>query len=231
MTLVAPVAGTAAEPAPALPAAFYARPTLRVARDLIGCVVRHTTVDGAIAAVIVETEAYVGPDDPASHAFAGRTRRNAAMWGPPGHAYIYRSYGIHWLLNAVTEDEGFPAAVLLRAGAPLVGETLLATRCPGQRPRDWLVGPGRLSLGLGLTGTSNGMALTSGPLQISRGTALPDSAVRVSGRIGVSRGADRPWRFFLAGHPRVSARGVTGEPLPCRDGAPDLYSGQEDGAT
>lgn len=197
-----------------LPAAFYARPTLAVARDLLGCVIGHATVDGVVTATIVETEAYVGLDDPASHAFAGRTRRNEPMWGPPGRAYIYRSYGIHWLLNAVTEAEGYPAAVLLRAAAPVTGETLLAARCPGQQPRDWLVGPGRLTVGLGLDGTMNGATLGEGALWIASGTPVLDSAVRVSGRVGVSRGGERPWRFFIDGHPRVSARSVAGAPLP-----------------
>lgn len=200
-------------PGPVLPADFYARPTLRVARDLLGCIVWHATAEGAVAGVIVETEAYVGVDDPACHAAAGRTRRNEAMWGPPGHAYIYKSYGRHWMLNVVTERDGYPAAVLIRAAAPLVGEALLAARCAGQRPRDWLVGPGRLTQGLGLTGALNAAPLTRGALLICRGAPVADAAVRVSGRIGISRGVERLWRFFVAAHPRVSARAVRGAPL------------------
>jgi len=200
-------------PGPVLPADFYARPTLCVARDLLGRVVCHTTAEGAVAGVIVETEAYIGTDDPACHAYAGRTRRNEAMWGPPGHAYIYKSYGRHWMLNVVTERDGYPAAVLIRAAEPLAGEALLAARCAGQRPRDWLVGPGRLTQGLGLTGALNAAPLTRGPLLICQGAPVADAAVRVSGRIGISRGVERPWRFFVATSSRVSARAVTGAPL------------------
>jgi DNA-3-methyladenine glycosylase len=194
--------------------AFFARPTLRVARDLLGCVVSHATAEGVVAGVIVETEAYIGPDDPACHAYAGQTRRNEAMWGPPGRAYIYQSYGIHWMLNVVTERDGYPAAVLIRAAEPLVGEALLAERCVGQRRRDWLVGPGRLTQGLGIDGSLNGASLTDGPIRIHRGAPVPDADVRASGRIGISRGVEAPWRFYVAGSASVSARSVRGGPLP-----------------
>jgi DNA-3-methyladenine glycosylase len=136
------------------------------------------------------------------------------MWGPPGHAYIYRSYGVHWMLNVVTERDGYPAAVLIRAAAPLAGAAILAERCAGQRRRDWLVGPGRLAHGLALGGGLNGAPLTSGPLLIHAGAPIPDVDVRVSGRIGVSRGVELPWRFYVAGSPSVSARSVKGGPLP-----------------
>jgi DNA-3-methyladenine glycosylase len=198
---------------PILPAAFFARPTLCVAHDLLGCVVSHEAAEGLVAAVIVETEAYIGPDDPACHAYVGRTKRNEAMWGPPGHAYVYKSYGIHWMLNVVTERDGYPAAVLIRAAEPLLGEALLAARCAGQRPRDWLVGPGRLTQGLGLDGGLNGAPLTHGPLLIRQGAPVADAAVRTSERIGISRGLEFPWRFFIAGNPSVSARAVKGAPL------------------
>jgi DNA-3-methyladenine glycosylase len=173
----------------------------------------HTSAAGAVAGFIVETEAYIGPDDPACHAVAGRTARNHVMWGPPGQAYIYRSYGIHWMLNAVTERADYPAAVLVRAALPLVGLNLLAQRCASQSPRDWLVGPGRLTQGLGLIGHQNGCSLADGPLRIVPGELVPDAAVQVSGRIGVSRGGELPWRFFIAGHPSVSVRSVRGVPL------------------
>ena len=196
-----------------LPPAFYTRSTLAVARDLLGCVVSHAAPEGLTAALIVETEAYIGQTDPACHAVAGRTRRNAVMWGPPGHAYVYRSYGIHWMLNLVTETNDFPAAVLVRAAAPLAGEALVAARCPGQRPRDWLVGPGRLTQGLGIAAHHNGAWLADSPLTIAAGVVVPDDAVHVSGRIGLTRGVDLPWRFFVAGHPRVSVRSMRGRPL------------------
>ena len=197
-----------------MPIAFYARPTLCVARDLLGCVVSHATAEGMVAGVIVETEAYIGPEDPACHAYVGRTRRNEAMWGPPGHAYVYKSYGIHWMLNVVTERDGYPAAVLIRAAEPLAGAAILAERCAGQRRRDWLVGPGRLTQGLGLDGGANGASLTSGPLLIHAGAPVLDADIFASGRIGISRGVELPWRFYVAGSASVSARSVKGGPLP-----------------
>jgi DNA-3-methyladenine glycosylase len=118
------------------------------------------------------------------------------------------------MLNVVTERDGYPAAVLLRAAEPLTGQALLAERCAGQRRRDWLVGPGRLTQGLGLGGAHNGVRLDAGPLVIRAGVAVPDAGVRASERIGISRGRDLPWRFFVAGSPSVSARSVRGEPLP-----------------
>jgi DNA-3-methyladenine glycosylase len=196
-----------------LPASFYARPTVQVARDLLGCIVEHTTPAGLVAAVIVETEAYVGQDDPACHAHVGRTRRNAVMWGAPGHAYVYRAYGIHWMLNVVTERQDFPAAVLLRAAEPLAGHDVLAHRCAGQRPRNWLVGPGRLTQGLAVDAEQNGVSVTTGTLVLRQGTPVPDEETRMSRRIGITRGLDRQWRFFVAGCPSVSARSVRGTPL------------------
>ena len=201
---------------PVLPESFYARPTLCVARELLGCVVAHTTAAGTVAGVIVETEAYIGPDDPACHAYVGRTARNAVMWGPPGHAYVYFSYGMHWLLNVVTERDGYPAAVLVRAAEPVAGQALLAERVPGQRPRDWLVGPGRLTRGLGIDGSLNGATFSEGSLVIREGVPVADADVRASGRIGISRGGERPWRFYVAGSPSVSARSVKGGPLPAK---------------
>jgi DNA-3-methyladenine glycosylase len=192
-----------------LPVAFYARPTLQVARDLLGCVVEHTTPEGTVAALIVEAEAYIGPEDPACHGYLGR-RRATNLWGAPGIAYVYRSYGVHWLLNLVTERPDYPSAVLLRAAEPLAGEDLLALRCAGQPPRHWLVGPGRLTQGLGVDGRQDGLPVTAGSLVIRPGVAVPDERVRAGERIGISRGLELPWRLFLAGHPRVSAhrRGV-----------------------
>lgn len=198
---------------PPLPAAFYARPTLQVCRDLLGCVVRHETPAGVVAAVIVEAEAYIGVDDPACHAARGRTPRNESMWRRPGIAYVYRSYGIHWMLNLVTERDGFPAAVLVRAAEPLLGQAVLAERCARQRPADWLVGPGRLTAGLGITGLLDGVSLSHGPLTIQAGQPVPDSQVRASERIGISVGREHRWRLFVAGSSRVSARSVRGQPF------------------
>ncbi len=155
--------------------------------------------------VVVETEAYVGPQDPASHAAAriGRTRRNQSMFGPPGRAYVYRSYGIHWCLNVVTGEPGFPAAVLIRALDPVRGEREMLRNRGGHRPL--CAGPGRLTQALGITGDLDGHALHRAPLQLIRGWPVPEEAVAVSGRIGVRRAADWPLRFYLRGNSEVSS--------------------------
>ena len=157
-------------------------------------------------AVVVETEAYVGPHDPASHAAAriGRTKRNLAMFGPPGGAYIYRSYGIHWCLNVVTRDEGYPAAVLLRAADPLAGLDHMRRRRGGKEPP--CSGPGRLAQALGVSGDLKGCSFCRGSLVLLEGWQIPDPIVGVSGRIGISRAKDWPLRFFVRGHPEVSGR-------------------------
>lgn len=197
---------------PPLDAAFFARPTLQVARELLGCIVRHDSATGSLAAIIVEVEAYIGRDDPACHAARGRTRRNESMWGAPGMAYVYKSYGLHWMLNLVTERPDYPAAVLLRAAEPWPNHALLAARCPGQAVADWLSGPGRLTQGLAITGSLDGAMVTGGVLTVRQGLVIPDQQVLVSHRIGISQGLDRPWRLFIAGHRQVSARSVRGQP-------------------
>jgi DNA-3-methyladenine glycosylase len=208
---------------PPLPAAFYARPTLLVARDLLGCIVEHATPEGVVAGIIVETEAYIGQEDPACHAYRRRTPRNDVMWGAPGVAYVYLSHGMHWMLNAVCEEEGFPAAVLIRAAEPLLGLELLMARRAGQDPRDWLVGPGRLTHGLAIGGAQNRAPLTEGALVIRPGRAVADAEVRVGPRIGITLGLDRPWRLFVAGHRSVSARGTAARPLTPGDLDPTPY--------
>jgi DNA-3-methyladenine glycosylase len=176
-----------------------------VARDLLGCRLRSTVGKVATAGIIVETEAYVGSHDPASHAVAtvGRTRRNASMFGPPGRAYVYRSYGIHWCLNVVTEPEGFPAAVLIRGLAPLEGTGEMARRRGGRR-HPLCAGPGRLAQALGVTGELDGHPLWKAPLTIGPCEETPDVPVGVSGRIGIRHATDWPLRFFLRGSPGVS---------------------------
>jgi DNA-3-methyladenine glycosylase len=159
---------------------------------------------------VVEVEAYVGPEDPASHAAAhiGKTKRNRTMFGPPGRAYVYKSYGLHWCLNAVTGPEGFPAAVLIRALAPILGESVMARRRSGRRPLS--SGPGRLTEALAVTGAMDGHSLDSDPLRLFPGWAISDDRVGVSGRVGVRKAANWPLRFFLLGHPDVSRkRGAT----------------------
>jgi DNA-3-methyladenine glycosylase len=166
-----------------------------------------STVGGErVAAVIVETEAYGGPNDPASHAATtrGRTERNRAMFGPPGHAYVYRSYGVHWCMNVVTGPEGVPQAVLIRGVEPLEGEELMERRRSGVRPLG--AGPGRLCDALAITGALDGHDLRQQPLVLSTGWSVPGEAVGVSPRVGVSRAANWPYRFYVRGSDGVSRR-------------------------
>ena len=187
---------------------FFVRPTLDVARDLIGTRLVHE-IDGVRAAgVIVETEAYIGEDDPACHAAAGLTRRTAPLYGPPGLAYVYLNYGMHFLLNAVTEAEGHPAAVLIRALAPDEGlEIMRRRRGVDASPRTdegLCRGPGNLTRALGVTLRENGADLCgASPLWIEAGPGAPGPIVW-GPRIGISVGVETPWRCSVAGHPSVS---------------------------
>jgi DNA-3-methyladenine glycosylase len=184
-----------------LPREFYARPTLDVARDLIGKVLVHRAVDGLVSGRIVETEAYIGETDPACHAYKGRTPRNTPLYGPPGLAYVYVSYGLHHLLNAVTEREGFPSAVLIRAIEPLEGAArmlarrLAASGRSGSIPDAHLCrGPGNLSVAMGITtDRHNARMLTRGALTVHDDGATTGPVVWTP-RIGVTLGADRLWR-------------------------------------
>lgn len=184
---------------------FFARPVIEVARDLLGtCIV--STIDGlSCAGVVVETEAYGGPSDPASHAatVSGVTRRNRAMFGPPGRAYVYRSYGVHWCLNLVTGRDGEGEAVLLRGILPVQGEEVMLGR-RGRRPLG--VGPGRLAQALGVTDGLYGHDLTEPPLLVRPGWRVPDERVAISGRVGIKSAADWPRRFYVRDCPGVSRR-------------------------
>ncbi|MFH1765071.1 MAG: DNA-3-methyladenine glycosylase [Gemmatimonadota bacterium] len=189
-----------------LPESFFLLKTEIVARELLGCYLR-STVGGVVAeGVIVETEAYVGPHDPASHAAAriGKTERNKTMFGHPGHAYVYRSYGIHWCLNVVTEEVGFPAAVLIRALDPIVGVEEMRERRGGAAPL--CAGPGRLTQALGVSGELDGHPMWEEPLTLSSACRIPVADVGVSARIGVRRASDWRLRFYVQGHPEVSGR-------------------------
>jgi DNA-3-methyladenine glycosylase len=215
-----------------LPRAFYARPTLEVAKDLIGKVLVHETRSGLAAGVIVEAEAYVGESDPACHAAPGPTVRNAPLYGPPGVAYVYLNYGVHYLVNAVTELEGSPAAVLIRALEPIEGEPLMRRRrAKGTRrtagafaPLDLCRGPGNLTRALGISLAQNRLALTGGPLRIEdRG--LPARDVSWSRRIGITVGVEAEWRVFardsaaLSGRPALNGCGGrrrSGRSVPSR---------------
>ncbi|MDE2773509.1 MAG: DNA-3-methyladenine glycosylase [Gemmatimonadota bacterium] len=190
-----------------LPPGFFKRPVEVVARDLLGARLVSTVGSVLTAGVIVETEAYEGPHDPASHAAAraGRTRRNAAMFGPPGRAYVYRIYGVHWCVNVVTGSEGDPQAVLLRALDPLAGHEAMIRR--RRRETSLASGPGRLCQALAITGALYGHDLRRPPLEVRPGWRLPDARVGVSGRIGVRAAADWPRRYFVVGNPEISRRG------------------------
>jgi DNA-3-methyladenine glycosylase len=196
-------------PPGSLQRSFYERPTLTVAADLIGKVMVHQTRAGTAAGMIVEVEAYIGEDDPACHAAPGPTKRNAPLYGPPGHAYVYLNYGIHSLVNAVTEAEGSPAAILIRALAPLDGIELMKrrrARAGGRLDEAGLCrGPGNLTQALGITLKQNCSDLSTRPLWIEdRG--LSAGTIAWSQRIGIRVGVERPWRCSLAGHPSVSGK-------------------------
>jgi DNA-3-methyladenine glycosylase len=200
-----------------LPPSFFERPTLAVAHDLIGTRLVHETNEGTAAGVIVEVEAYIGEDDPACHAAPGPTRRNQPLYGPPGVAYVYFNYGVHWMVNAVTEPEGSPAAVLIRALEPTEGLDLMRARRATRRDdvvRPWAGkdadlcrGPGNLTRALAITGAQNRAPLDGGPLRIERparrARALP---IAWSPRIGIRVGVEQPWRAYVKGHPSVSGR-------------------------
>ncbi len=197
-----------------LRADFYRRPTLDVARDLIGKVVIHQSPAGVTAGAIVEAEAYIGEEDPACHAAVGRTARNAPLYGPPGRAYVYLNYGLHNMLNAVTEDEDHPAAVLIRALEPLDGLPLMRrrrARAPWRRGKapvpdhELCRGPGNLCLAMGITLADNCRPLTRGALTIhDRG--IRHNEIVWDGRIGIRVGTDKLWRATVQSHPSVSGR-------------------------
>ena len=190
-----------------LPRDFYDRPTLTVAQELLGKVLVHRTPAGDAAGMIVETEAYIGEDDPACHAAPGPTRRNAPLYGPPGFAYVYLNYGIHYLVNAVTEAERRPAAVLIRSLAPLDRIRLMEKRrAPEGRTieaADLCRGPGNLTRALGITLTDNLVDLVSSRLVIEDRGHAPES-VSWGPRVGISVGVEKPWRCWITGHGAVS---------------------------
>jgi DNA-3-methyladenine glycosylase len=185
--------------------AFYDRPGVEVARALLGCVISH----GGCSGVIVETEAY-HDTEPAAHSFIGVTPRTELLFGPPGFAYIYRSYGIHALLNAVSESEGVGAAVLIRALEPLNGVPVMADRrgMSPSRVRDLCSGPGKLTQALGIELVENGCDLAVGPVVFSAppaGWGAGSFQIAVGKRIGITKAADLPWRFGVAGSRFLSA--------------------------
>lgn len=180
-----------------LPREFYSRPTLTVARELLGMRLVRVQDGHRLSGLITEAEAYIGQEDLACHAHSGKSKRNAVMFGPPGMAYVYFTYGQHWMLNAVTEPDGFPAAVLLRAIQPLEGLETISARRQG---RDTL-GPAKLTQALGIDGSLNGLDLCdpASGLWIEPAAPLPDSAVLTGPRIGLYTVPEpwksKPWRF------------------------------------
>ena len=191
-----------------LPRSFYARDARELAPLLLHklLVHRHPEV-GRLAARIVEVEAYCGSEDPGSHAYRGRTARNATMFGPPGHLYVYFTYGMHWCANVVGHVDGDATAVLLRAGAPVSGlEAMWAHRPKARRERDLCSGPTKLAQALGLTGAFDGADLVRGPVRIVDDGVPPPARPAVSRRIGLAegRGDDVEWRYSVPGDPNVS---------------------------
>jgi DNA-3-methyladenine glycosylase len=176
---------------------FFARSVHEVAPDLIGCTL---LVDG-VGGPIVEVEAY-DHEDPASHGFRGETARNRSMFGPPGHAYVYRSYGIHWCLNLVCEEKGVAAAVLLRALEPAHGVGEMRSRRDLDELRLLCSGPGRLCQALAVTGEHDGLPLNRPPFELRARKGEPE--VVTGPRVGITQAADLPWRYGLAGSPYLS---------------------------
>lgn len=193
---------------------YFARSTLDVASDLLGALlVRQVDADTRLVGRIVETEAYT-QDDPACHAWGlvdeatgqvPREGRGAELFGPPGTAYVYLIYGMYWLLNVITEPEGVCGAVLIRAVEPVEGRSHMQTRRPAARRDVQLTnGPGKLAEAFGIDGTVHGSDLTAPPLFFAAPEETSSFEIATSSRIGISKGVDRPWRFFIDGHPYVS---------------------------
>jgi len=207
--------------------AFFARPSVQVAPDLLGCVLEHQTAAGLVAVELTEVEAYAGEADPASHAYRGKTRRNAVMYGPPGHAYVYFTYGMHFCVNLVCLGEGSASAVLLRAGTVIEGEDLARARRTGPRgvqgdgspreeevrvvgSRDLARGPARLCQALGIDRSLDGadVCVAGSPLRVRwPGARTADRSAKIDSgpRVGIAHAAEVPWRFWLDGEPSVSA--------------------------
>jgi DNA-3-methyladenine glycosylase len=199
---------------------FFDRPSDEVAPALLGCVLEHETDEGVVAVALTEVEAYAGETDPASHSYRGMTGRNAVMFGPPGYAYVYFTYGMHFCVNVTCMPEGIPRAVLMRAGRVVTGESLAPRRRAARRAesspggvipaRDLARGPARLCQALAIDRTLNGVDLCSVDSELRLRPA--DDGLRPNGeteiavgpRVGVSAAADVPWRFWIAGDPTVS---------------------------
>jgi len=188
-----------------LPKSFFARDTEIVARELLGAILECRTRSGVTSGRIVETEAYVGEHDLACHAAAGRTARTAPLYGPPGIAYVYFIYGVHWCVNAVTRGVDEPSAVLIRALEPLEGLEIMRRRRPAaRRDIDLTNGPGKLCEALGITGKHNWLPLQKVPLRILRGAPVAGHLILRTPRIGITQCRDWPLRWVIRENPYVS---------------------------
>ncbi|QFG26474.1 DNA-3-methyladenine glycosylase [Actinomadura sp. WMMB 499] len=189
-----------------LPREFFEGPVDEIAPALLGHVLRHRTPDGDVAVRLTEVEAYAGPLDPASHAYRGRTPRNEVMFGPPGHAYVYFTYGMHFCVNLVCGLAGTSSAVLVRAGEIIAGEETARARRPRSTVRDLARGPARLCEALGIARGQNGLDVCApgGELTVRAGEPADAARIRQGPRTGVNAAKDVPWRFWIDGDPSVS---------------------------
>jgi len=196
-----------------IPRDFFARLSVPVAPDLLGCVLEHQTEAGLVAVELTEVEAYAGASDPASHSYRGKTARNAVMFGPPGHAYVYFTYGMHFCVNVVCAGNGSASAVLFRAGRIVAGEQLARTRRTREGKmiafRDLARGPARLCQALDIDRSLDGtdLCVPDSPLRMRwPETSTTDRSAKIATgpRVGVSQAAERPWRFWIEGDPTVS---------------------------
>ena len=191
-----------------LPArSFYARPTVEVARSLLGTILLHRTDDGLLAGVIVEVEAYLGQDDPAAHSSAGRTARTRVIFGDPGHAYVYKIYGLHHCLNVVAEPGGTPGCVLIRALEPVCGiDTMRSRRVAARRANQIASGPAKLTQAMGIGIEAYGADLLGEPLSIRVPRREPEVEVKTTKRIGIRKARELDLRFFIVDNEHVSRR-------------------------
>jgi DNA-3-methyladenine glycosylase len=189
-----------------LPRQFYDRPVVDVARGLLGAVLESALGGELVRIRLTEVEAYGGMADPASHAFRGPSARNRTMFGPPGRAYVYFTYGMHFCMNLVTGAAGTASAVLLRAGTVIDGADVVARRRPGVRLRDYARGPARLTKALNVDRAADGedVCTADGPLRVLPGVGVADQTIRCGPRVGVAVAGDVPWRFWLADEASVS---------------------------
>jgi len=193
---------------------FYSRPTLPVAKDLLGQILVHETPEGVAAGKIVEVEAYLPKNDPGCHAFRGMTPRNEVIFGKPGLSYVYFCYGNHFLFNIVTEKEDVPGAVLIRALEPVRGMDLMARRRGGFAPENISLtnGPGKLTQALGIGRSQNKIPVWKKPLYVR--AAKRDESIGVTTRIGITEGSELPLRFYLKGNPYLSVKPGADRPSP-----------------